>query len=91
MDSVHIKAHGNRPGARRNGQQKDKTFHVLMALCAERGDMPGGAVRRGNMHTAHGAEVFARDTVALHREGGGSTGRDGSGADGGHQVPDIRS
>ena len=72
MDSVHIKAHGNQPGARRNGHQKDKTFHALVALCAERGDMLGGVVRPGNVHTAHGAEEFARNMVELiEREGGG--------------------
>ena len=31
MDSVHIKAHGNQPGARRNGQTKPSTLLSLFA------------------------------------------------------------
>lgn len=45
--------------------QRDKMFHVLIALCTEGGDTLGGVVRPGNVHTADGVEVFARNTVDL--------------------------
>jgi len=58
VDSLPAAVHGHQPGSMYNGHYHDRIYHPLIATAGEQGDLLGGKLRSGNVHTADGAEAF---------------------------------
>jgi hypothetical protein len=58
VDSLPAAVHGHQPGSMYNGYYHDRIYHPLIASAGELGDLLGGKLRHGNVHTADGAEAF---------------------------------
>jgi len=58
IDSLPNPVHGHQPGSMYNGHYHDRIYHPLIATAGAQGDLLGGELRHGNVHTAAGAEEF---------------------------------
>jgi hypothetical protein len=58
VDSLPAAVHGHQPGSLYNGHYHERIYHPLIATAGEQGDLLGGKLRCGNVHTADGAEAF---------------------------------
>ncbi len=58
VDSLPATVHGHQPGSLYNGHYRERIYHPLIATAGELGDLLGGKLRHGNVHTADGAEAF---------------------------------
>lgn len=58
VDSLPAVVHGHQPGSRYNGHYRERIYHPLIATAGEHGDLLGGRLRHGNVHTADNAEDF---------------------------------
>jgi len=58
VDSLPAVVHGHQPGSLYNGHYGERIYHPLIATAGEQGDLLGGRLRHGNVHTADGAEAF---------------------------------
>ncbi len=52
IDSLPAVVHGHQPGSLYNGHYGDRIYHPLIASAGELGDLLGGKLRHGNVHTA---------------------------------------
>ncbi len=58
IDSLPNPVHGRQPGSMYNGYYHDRIYHPLIATAGEQGDLLGGKLRHGNVHTAADAVDF---------------------------------
>jgi hypothetical protein len=58
VDSFPVRVHGQQAGSAYNGHYRDRVYHPLIATIAETGDVVGGDLRPGNVHTADGLLDF---------------------------------
>ncbi len=58
VDSLPATVHGHQPGSLYNGHYRQRIYHPLIATAGEQGDLLGGQLRCGNVHTADGAQEF---------------------------------
>jgi hypothetical protein len=63
IDSLPNKVHGHQPGSAYNGYYGYRMFHPLIASLGETGDLIGGMLRHGNVHTADGSTAFILSMV----------------------------